>query len=780
MEIILSAVITVMLYAAGVSAILFAQPLRQRLFAFADTGKLIRRAAIVCGANLAVVLLCGAFVKFLTTAAVTVPIFVYVVFAVACFFGFVLGAFAQKCTSKLLKACALLCIIPFLLEIFVFNAKSVDLDKSRYTPSPSQYQILSTDTVQQSNGSFEFSGDGSILINVNSENIGAAHLNFSGSDNMFNCSLLMADENSSKVRIAVGEKKTSAKYQHTDFVLKPYGTLYSLTISLSDIKNPVTLTSVELSSAVPFEFSALRFFVLMAVGIVVYLIYHFKLYKTVYDRRKRLHKVAVAFALLLCLLSTLLFIAPHEQPIAYTPSSVAGSDHYVQMFDAVMKGQANLDLPVDNKLLTLENPYDSSVRAESGVSAYWDRAFYNGQYFSYFGIVPVLTFYMPFYFATSKLPTMNMTAFFFAALAIIFLFGTVLTVVKRFVKKPNMLLLIAGLITAVFSGGIFYALYFSNVYFNAVLSALSFLLLSLWTAFASYENKSVKKQLVLLFISGLSFILCVGCRPTMALCALILAPVFIHILLRRDYSLKRKIVCAGVFLAPVIIGAAALMWYNYIRFGSLFEFGATYQLTVNDIHANKVSILELPSAIINYFLRPMDFISQFPHIEMSNIPIANQGHYVYNKMALGIISFPSIVLGLVLLPLVMKNHIKGAKRLKSHNRVKFSTYLIIAVLSVVIIWLDYCMAGVTFRYLLDILPSLSILAILVFLECNSNFATTPSLQNKSTLLCCISMAASIVLVALQLLSFGEIEVGSLFKRFPNILFEAQRLVEFWC
>lgn len=778
MDIILSVVVTVIIYAAGAAAILFAPPLRQRLLTNeGDRVILIKRGGIVCAANLAAVMLCEIFVTELTTVQMPVSVLACAVLSALCFLGFVAGAFVPHTMSRTLKVCAVLCIIPFLLEIFVFNAKSIDLNKTSFTPRPSQYQILSPDTVRKSGSSFVFSGDGSVIIDVNQKDIGAARLSFGGNNAiMFNCGASITDENSSRVRIQVGEKKTSAQYGKADFLLKPYGKLRTLTIILTDVKGQVRLKGVELSSALPFEFSDLRFFVLAAVGIIIYLIRRFKLYKVVYDRSKRLHRAIVAAALLLCLLSTLLFIAPNEQRITYAPSDISGSDHYVQMFDSLMKGRASLDLPVDQALLELENPYDSSLRSQNKVQSYWDRAFCDGQYYSYFGIVPVLVFYMPFYFATSMLPTMNMTAFFFAALAIIFLFGAIMTAVKKFVKKPNMLLLIMGLVTAVFSGGIYYALDFSNVYFNAVLSAMSFLLLCLWTAFAAYNNKSPKKQLLLLFVSGLSFILCVGSRPTMALGALILAPAFIHILMRRDYTLKRKLACVGAFLTPVIAGGAALMWYNYIRFGSLFEFGASYQLTVNDIHSNKVSLLELPSAFFNYFLRPMDFTSQFPHIQLSDTALANNGHYVYNVMTLGVICFPFIVLALVLLPLVLKNHIKGTKRLNSHNRVKFCTYLLTAVLSVVIVWLDYCMAGATFRYLLDILPNLSILSILVFLECNTNFSTTPSLQHKGTLLFSASMCATSALVMLQLLTFS----GVLFRRFPNILFDSQRLLEFWC
>ena len=512
-------------------------------------------------------------------------------------------------------------------------------------------------------------------------------------------------------------------------------------------------------------------------SVIIYLIYKLKLYKVIYDRKKWTHKAVIFAALALCLSSVFAFMIPNDRAIYYKDAPISESDQYIQTFDAIYNGRANLDIPVSSSLAAMENPYDSLLRSQNNVSFSWDRAYYNGKYYSYFGVVPVLVFYFPYYFITDKLPTLSMASTFFSFLSIIFLFGTVMTAVKKFIKKPNMLLLVLGLITAVAASGIYYSLDFPSVYFNAVISSLSFLLLCLWTGLAAYKQESTKKQLVLLLVSGLSFILCVGCRPTMALNALILAPVFIYFLIRRDYSLSRKISCACSFLLPVIIGAAALMWYNYIRFDSFFEFGSSYQLTVSNMQANTVSLRELPSALIQYFLQPPEFSSAFPHISLNAVALSNYGHYVYCDVPLSLINFPSIILALALLPLVLKNHRRSAKRLGAESNIKFYTYLLIAALSVIIIWLDFCMAGAAIRYLLDILPTLSILSILVFLECNQNFASTPSLQHKGTLLFSVSMVASFAMVFLHLLTLtGQ----ALFAKFPDILFEAQRLMEFWC
>ncbi len=48
----------------------------------------------------------------------------------------------------------------------------------------------------------------------------------------------------------------------------------------------------------------------------------------------------------------------------------------------------------------------------------------------------------------------------------------------------------------------------------------------------------------------------------------------------RTVAGARQFAC---LIAPYIVVCAGIMWYNKARFGSLFDFGANYNLTVNDM-----------------------------------------------------------------------------------------------------------------------------------------------------------------------------------------------------
>ena len=86
----------------------------------------------------------------------------------------------------------------------------------------------------------------------------------------------------------------------------------------------------------------------------------------------------------------------------------------------------------------MENPYDNALRKkvlkEAGETFLWDRAYYKGKYYVYFGIVPVLTFYMPFKLLTGNdFPTF--AGIVITAWVIIFaVLGLVSQIIKRWFK----------------------------------------------------------------------------------------------------------------------------------------------------------------------------------------------------------------------------------------------------------------------------------------------------------------------------------------------------------
>lgn len=569
--------------------------------------------------------------------------------------------------------------------------------------------------------------------------------------------------------------------------INTYGVLRDLKITVADADAPVMLYSVVVSNALPLDFSAMRYLGLLVLAGGIAAIVTGRLYLCVYDRRRASHRVAVAMCLVLALMPVMAMFLPYltAEPeeindsgdtvatIAYPFKSehADSRDPYVQQFDAFMKGQLHLDILPHETLTALENPYDYSLR--NGVYYQWDRAYYNGQYYSYFGVAPVLTFYYPFYWLTGALPQTAVACGFFSVLATLFLFALLMRLVNTFCKRVNLLLLCVGTLAVTAASGLWWQLIQANDYTVVLCAGLCFLFFTLWAGVRAYITKNRLLQPLLFALCGVGVVLTVASRPTLVLSALILAPLFLHVLIRRDYSVKRKICSALAFLIPLGAGATAIMLFNHARFGSPFEFGATYQLTVSNIAANTMTFSLLPSAIYHYFLQPLTVSNSFPFIRPMYSVMQGYGRYMYIDTMIGALSIPLVTAGMAGLPAVAKSE-------KKARSVWFWVLILAPVLALVAAFCDFCMGGTNIRYTTDVLPLLCIVAlpILLTLHYRLNGFIPRRHQGKLTAVAAAILAVTIVIgvcVTLHLSSSSSI-VDTFY---PQLLPKLEDLLLFW-
>lgn len=76
------------------------------------------------------------------------------------------------------------------------------------------------------------------------------------------------------------------------------------------------------------------------------------------------------------------------------------------------------------------------------------------------------------------------------------------------------------------------------------------------------------------------------------------------------------------FSAPFVIVAAGLMYYNAIRFDSVFDFGAAYNFTANDMTNRGHHIARAGLGIFEFFLKPAGLSLNFPFIKVQGIDSA--------------------------------------------------------------------------------------------------------------------------------------------------------------
>ena len=90
------------------------------------------------------------------------------------------------------------------------------------------------------------------------------------------------------------------------------------------------------------------------------------------------------------------------------------------------------------------------------------------------------------------------------------------------------------------------------------------------------------------------------------------------------------------------------MVYNYARFGSVFDFGNAYQITVADTSQYSFSLLKLFPAAWHYFLQPPEIDCLFPYIHPAYDDLRSYGGYIYNTINISAAAIPGISAGVLL------------------------------------------------------------------------------------------------------------------------------------
>jgi hypothetical protein len=287
---------------------------------------------------------------------------------------------------------------------------------------------------------------------------------------------------------------------------------------------------------------------------------------------------------------------------------------YREFAERLLQGHISFDYPVDPALAAMENPYDYYAREALNVDYPWDRVLFNGHYYMYFGIVPVLLLFAPFRLITgSGLPEYVATAIF-----CVFLIIGLFLLFRKFAAKyfPNLRLGVFCVLTGCLGiAGVLYAVKYPSLYCTALTGGI---MLGIWGLYfwitAERDGNLSPWRLCL---GSLCMALIFGCRPPVGFAMFLAIPLFWkHVKAGRLLS-KRSIGRTLCFVLPFVVVAALLMAYNHARFGSFFEFGQSYQLTSADQQnypdfAN-LSVAAFLQVFEAAFLQFKGFVGSFPY-----------------------------------------------------------------------------------------------------------------------------------------------------------------------
>lgn len=673
----------------------------------------------------------------------------------------------RPAVRHIIKSILAIFLLAFLLEAFVFNYNyfasagynSISLnDKlNLQETTDDQYKLTAV------NHTLEFS-------NVNHE-VHNIWLNFDYRQpaQELTIKIQFTDEahhtyfDSTEYTVGVPDVSVATNSDQSEFInLNTTGLVDNLKIEVTgeDVSYPIKLSDIYINARHPFDFNTLRFTAMVGLFALAFIFRPgSSIYRLGIVSNPRRSKAAIIAAVVVevYLASVFLFMGSNLVGVA-TPSYNSGSwdgtsiantfevggdnaQQYAELARAMAHGQLYLEEEPPQWLQDMNDPYDKGARDElqkaTGEEYLFDVAYRDGHYYVYFGVVPVLLFYLPFFLVTgANFPTA--IGVLLAVIAFILGCSALLDRFARYhFKHVSLGLYLLLQIPLVTCCGILYLLKFPTFYSLPIALGLAF---SVWGLYFWMRGRAAERPEGWYLAGSLCMALVVGCRPQLIVLSLLAFPLFwrTYITKRRLFSARgaREFAC---LLAPYFVVAAGIMGYNYARFGSLTDFGANYNLTVNDMTKRGMNVGRLAPALFSCFLQPPSVTGVFPFLQATPFETTYMGQTIKEVTFGGILACLPV---LWILPFA-----KRILKLRFSQRATRTIGGVIIVLlagGVIVALLDAEMAGILQRYFADFsFMFLAAVVLLVFIV-NENMDARSAAGN-------LLMKVLLVLVALSVL-----------------------------
>ncbi|WP_041239441.1 hypothetical protein [Gordonibacter pamelaeae] len=604
---------------------------------------------------------------------------------------------------------------------------------------------------------------------------------------------------STEYTVGVPDVAVSTLSDQSEYInLNTTGLVDNLRIEVTgeNVSYPIKLSDIVLNAHHPFDFNAGRF---LATAGILLLAFAFRPRSAIYrihivdEPRKSKAAIIATVVIEVWLMATFLFMGSNLVGVAtqgYNSGSWDGhsivntfevggdnAQQYAELAKAMAHGQLYLEEEPPQWLQDMADPYDKGARdeaqKETGEPYLFDVAYHDGHYYVYFGVVPVVLFYLPFYLLTgANFPTA--IGVLIACVAFVLGCSALLDRFARYhFKRVSLGLYLLLQIPLVTCCGILYLLKFPTFYSLPIMLGLAFSVWGLYFWMRGRASAARSAGPEKWYLAGsLCMALVVGCRPQLVVLSLLAFPLFwrAYITERRLFSPRgaREFAC---LVAPYAVVAAGLMGYNYARFGSLTDFGANYNLTVNDMTKRGWNLGRLAPALFAYFLQPPCVTGVFPYVQPAPFDTTYMGQTIKE------VTFGGILACLpVLWVLPFAKRILTLRMRQRSTRTIMGVIVVLLASGVIVALLDAQMAGILQRYFADF--SFMFLAAVVLLAfiVNENLPPGSMAQN---LLMKVLLVLVVVSVLYSVLVCFVPETGWYSDVYPWAYQDVIETAQFW-
>ena len=633
-----------------------------------------------------------------------------------------LSAFKKTTLESKAWWAALICFVCVLSsEVFIFNSRSIQSHEYEKLELLPQGEVMASS--QRSDGSHHISKGKAATFEVVdfSSEIKNIYLdisvsNMDGEEIPYTVKIEATDK-ANELYITSIPTRTVFSGSSSEYIpMQLRGVSDKLRITItpeSYVEADLYVYSITANTPRPFELNGTRIFMVFAIAFLLYLI---SPASPLYKKKRPISKWPFSTTAIVVCLEILMVFLIISSSSHYLELLAKHQGQYQQLAESLLNGKLYLEEEVPKFLLEMENPYDYALRRAQGQTYYWDAALYNGHYYVYFGVVPCLLTFLPYYVITGTHLSNDISLFIFAILFIIGCFALVKQIIKRYFPDSGISYvsyLVISLLIVNGSGLLFMASY-ADMYSVPIMAALAFTIcgLALWLS----ALNSKKCRIFKLALGSLCMALVAGCRPNLLLFSALAIPFFwdevINAFKGKRIRDKVSIKNALAFAIPYIIIAAGMMWYNYSRFGSPFDFGSNYNLTTNDMTSRGFMWERMFPAMNSYLFQLPKMTATFPFIRYADFDSTYMGVTIRESTYGGIFAYSPLLLLIFCIPWV--------KDILKKYRV-YAPALILTAIGVATALLDAQFAGILQRYFADFSLMLYLAAAFVLLALINEF-----------------------------------------------------------
>lgn len=296
----------------------------------------------------------------------------------------------------------------------------------------------------------------------------------------------------------------------------------------------------------------------------------------------------------------------------------AQDSYYNLLVQGFRSGHLYVNREAPPELAQLSNPYDPALNTRylwDPQRLIYEMSYYHGKLYLYFGVTPALALFWPYEMLTGHYLGEKTAVVLFFSAGFLIGAGLLYAAWRRYFAEINFGAVIAGTLAFGLATGILETLSSCDIYEVARSCGFMFVMLALAGIWRALHEP--KRQAWWLALASLAYGLAVGARPSLLFGAvMLLAPIIFAWRMAPVPDRGGRLVWAvGATFVPITLIGLGLMLYNFLRFGSPFEFGWHYQLTCyQNSSYQQFSAHYLWFNFRFYFLHPMAWGGHFPFL----------------------------------------------------------------------------------------------------------------------------------------------------------------------